>query len=174
MRRRIASGACAAALLALALAACGYHIVGMGGRLPGGVTRVEVPIFENLTVRGDIGRLLTEDVIKELLASGKVQVVGAEEAQAVIRATVTTYKRDPITFDAKQKPLENRITIVMDAALVARPDERQLFTERNVVSRFDYPVTSNLQASDREEEQALRDAAKQMSQKLVSLMLEGF
>jgi hypothetical protein len=163
------------ALVALALAgACGYRVVGYGGQLPGGITRVEVPVFENQTSRSDIGRVLTENFIGELLGSAKVQVAAREGAQAIIRGTVTTYKREPITFDSKQKPLANRLTIVMDVKLVVKSDKRLLFAEKGVSVQQDYVVKTDLQENDRLEEEALLSATEQMSEKLVSLMLETF
>ena len=87
---------------------------------------------------------------------------------------MTGYKRDPITFDSKQKPLENRLTIVMDVSLVSKSDKRTLFGEKAVTVRYDYPVKTDLQENDRLEDQAMRSASKQMSEKLVSLMLESF
>jgi len=169
---------CAALALALAAAllapGCGYRIAGIGGQLPGGVTKVEVPIFENRTVRNDIGRILTEDFIGDLLGSGKVEMAQGEAAEAVIRGSVVSYKREPVTFDAKQKALENRLTIVMDVVLERRANRETLFAERNVTVRYDYPVKGDLQQDARLEEEALRKASEQMSQKLVSLMLEGF
>jgi len=163
------------ALAALVLAAgCGYRVVGMGGRLPGGVSRVEVPVFENRTARMDLGRVLTEDFINQLLGSAKLQVVAGKTAQALIKGTVTGYKREPITFDSKQKPLANRLTISMDVSLVSKSDKRRLFVQNAVTAIYDYPVKVDLQENDRLEEEALRSASKQMSQKLVSLMLESF
>lgn len=172
LRRRLAA---LGSLVLLALAAgCGYRVVGIGGQLPGGVTRVEVPVFENHTSRTDIGRVLTEDFINQLLGSAKLRVAAGEGAQALILGQVTGYKREPITFDSKQKPLENRLTIVMDVSLVSRLDKRLLFGEKAVTVRFDYPVKTDLQENDRLEDEAMRSASKQMSQKLVSLMLESF
>ncbi len=168
----------AAVLCALALAAaqggCGYRVVGAAGQLPGGITRVEIPVFENRTTRSDIGRILTEDFIAQILASGKVSIAAGPEAQATVRGVVTAFRREPITFDSKQRPLENRLTLVMDLTLTTRPANKALFAERNVSVRQDYPVQNDLQENDRREDEALRDASRQMSQKLVGLMLEGF
>jgi len=163
-------------LLALLLAggACGYRVVGYGGQLPGGISRVEVPVFENHTPRKDVGRVLTEHFIDQLLGSAKVRVATGEEAQALILGTVTSYRREPITFDSKQKPLENRLTIIMDVKLVTRVERRLLFGEKGVIVRYDYPIKTDLQENDRLEDEALRSASEQMSQKLVSLMLESF
>jgi hypothetical protein len=163
------------ALVALVIAGgCGYRIVGYGGQLPGGITRVEVPVFENRTARADVGRVMTEDFIKRLLESAKVIVATGEGAQAVIKGTVTGYKREPITFDAAGKPLANRLTIIMDVSLVSKSDKRLLFGEKAVAVRYDYPVKTDLSENDRLEDQALRSATAEMSQKLVSLMLESF
>jgi len=162
-------------LAALVLAgACGYRVVGIGGQLPGGVTRVEVPVFENHTARTDVGRVLTEDFINQLLGSAKLRVATDEGAQATILGTVTGYKREPITFDSKKKPLENRLTIIMDVRLVSKVDQRLLFGEKAVTVRYDYPVKNDLQENDRLEDQAMRSALKQLSEKLVNLMLESF
>ena len=152
------------AVLVLAVG-CGYRIVGIGGQLPGGVTRVEVPVFENRTASTSVGRVLTEDFISQLLGAAKLSVVAGEGAQALIKGTVTSYKREPITFDSKQKPLENRLTITMDVSLVSRVDKRLLFGEKDVTVRYDYPVKTDLQENDRLEDEALRSASKQMSRR---------
>lgn len=172
-RRARARALAAAAVLAVLLPACGYRIVGMGGQLPGGISRVEVPIFDNRTPRAEIGRLLSESFIGELLASGKVHV-SKEGAQGLIQGTVTVYRTDPITFDAKKKPLANRLTLAMDASLVTMPDRRVLFAEKGVTVRVDYQVKEDLQENDKLEDEARRSAVREMSQKLISLMLEGF
>jgi hypothetical protein len=172
--RTVGALSAALALSAVLAAGCGYRIVGIGGQLPGGVTRVEVPVFENRTTRTDVGRVLTEDFISQLLGSAKLRVVGGQDAEAQIKGTVVTYKREPITFDSKQTPLENRLTIVMDVTLRRRGDDRVLYGETGVTVRYDYPVKTDLQENDRLEDEALRSASKLMSQKLVGLMLEGF
>lgn len=172
---RVAACRVLLAVVAASLAAaCGYRIAGLGGSLPGGVTRIEVPIFDNRTGRGDIGKVVTEDFIRELLAAGKVVLARGEEAEAVVRGTVTTYQKDPITFDAKQTPLENRLTVKVDIVLAARGGGRVLFAEKGVTVRQDFPVRSDLQENDRLEEEVLQSVSELMGQKLVSLMLEGF
>lgn len=171
-RRRAAAALVAAA--ALLCGACGYRVVGLGGQLPGGVTRVEVPLFQNRTPRSDISRQLTEDFINRLVGSGKVAVVRGPEAQAVIRGEVTAYRREPITFDANQKPLASRLTVVMDVSLVASEGGRVLFAERDVQARSDYVMGDDLEENDRQEDEAVVRVSDLMSQKLVGLMLEGF
>ena len=176
MSARAARLAALGALVALVLAgACGYRVVGYGGQLPGGITRVEVPVFENRTARTD-DRARADGGFHQPAArvgQGERRRRG-EGAQALILGTVTGYKREPITFDSKEKPLENRLTIVMDVRLVSKGDKRLLFGEKAVTVRYDYPVKTDLQENDRLEDEAMRSASKQMSQKLVSLMLESF
>jgi len=62
----------------------------------------------------------------------------------------------------------------MDVRLVSRGDNRLLFGEKAVAVRYDYLVKTDLSENDRLEDQAMRSATQEMSQKLVSLMLESF
>jgi hypothetical protein len=173
-RARAAGAAVAAAATFTLCAACGYRIVGLGGQLPGGITRVEVPIFENRTTRSDIGRRLTEDFITRLLGAGKIAVTRGADAQAVIRGVVSAYRLEPITFDSNKKPLANRLTVVMDVSLVANEGGRALFAEKGVTVRHDYALQEDLEANDRLEDEAVLRVSELMSQKLINLMLEGF
>jgi hypothetical protein len=164
---------CAAGAL-LACLSCGYQVVGLGGQLPGGFSRIEVPIFENRTTRTDVGRQLTEDFINRLVSSGKITMTKGPEAQAVIRGVVTAYRLEPITFDSNKKPLANRLTVVMDVSLVANEGGRVLFAEKGVSTRHDYALQDDLQENDRLEDEAVDRVSELMSQKLANLMLEGF
>ena len=133
-----------------------------------------MPVFENRTTRIDIGKLLTGDFINRLVGSGKITVARPADAQAAIRGVVTAYRKEPITFDMNRKPLANRLTIVMDVTLVTSEGGRTIFEERDVAARWDYALQDDLEANDRQEDDAVKRVSDLMSQKLVNLMLEGF
>lgn len=63
---------------------CGYHLRGTGSFLPSHVKKVSIPMFKNMTTRFELDIKLTQGVIDELVARGKVEVVsGGEKADAV-------------------------------------------------------------------------------------------
>lgn len=153
---------------------CGYHLVGHGGRFPAGVDRVAVPIFENATKDKQISRRLTNHFIRELMATGKVKVVSSGEAQAVVRGMVTRYEIDPISFDVDRRATENRLLVATDVDLFLKGESEPIFSEKGVTRYAEYPVSETLSELQKEEELAVEDVSRELSQKIITLMTEGF
>ena len=161
-------------LLLLTAPSCGYNLVGRGGQFPEGVERVAVPVFENRTGEVEVARRLRDDFIEELLGTGKVTVVSAGEAQAEVRGRVTAYTIEPITFDTNRRALENRVVLTMDVGFHLSGQQEPAFEEKGVSVYYEYPVASDLAAAEKAEEEALAYVAREMSQKMISLLTEGF
>jgi outer membrane lipopolysaccharide assembly protein LptE/RlpB len=155
-------------------ASCGYHLVGHGGQFPAGVDRVAVPIFQNATKEKEIARRLTNHFIRELLATGKVKVVSSAEAQAEIRGRVTRYEIEPISFDVDRNATENRLLVATDVALFLNGESAPVFSEEGVTRYAEYPVSEDLTLLRKEEELAVEDVSRELSQKIITLMTEGF
>ena len=164
----------AVAAIALFLSSCGYNLVGRGGRFPAGVEKVAVPIFANETKNTEIARRLTNAFIEELLASGKVMVVEDDEAEAVVRGTVTRFAVVPITFDTDRKTTENRMEVYADVSLILTGETEPVFEQKGVSRFFEYPVPEDLALQQREEDIAYRDISRELSQTIISMMAEGF
>jgi outer membrane lipopolysaccharide assembly protein LptE/RlpB len=160
--------------LALVLSSCGYQLVGTGGQFPAGVTKVSVPIFANATRNTEIARLLTKSFIRELLATGKIDVVPVEEAQATIRGTVQRYEVERITFDVDRNVTENRMVVALDVALVLAGEEKPVFEEENVTRYHEYRVVDDLAQQQKDEDLAREEVSTELSQKVIALMTEGF
>ena len=164
----------AAAAAILAAAGCGYHLVGYGGQFPAGVKSLAVPIFDNRTEDVKIARILTNHFVKELLATGKVQVLPLAEADAEVRGVVTRYEIEPITFDAERNATENRLIVTADVSLVLRGEEEPVFQEAGVTRHYEYPVSEDLAVDQKEQDRAKQEVSRELSQKVISLMTEGF
>jgi outer membrane lipopolysaccharide assembly protein LptE/RlpB len=170
-RVRLFAPACAVALLC---SACGYNLVGYGGQFPAGVESLAVPIFENRTKDVEIARTLTNHFVRELLATGKVRVVPPEEADAEVRGIVTRYEIEPITFDAQRDATENRLLVSTDISLVLKGDSEPVFSDTGVTRYQEYPVSEDLAVDQKEQDRARQDVSRELSQKIISLMTEGF
>jgi outer membrane lipopolysaccharide assembly protein LptE/RlpB len=164
-----------AALAAVLVAAgCGYHLVGYGGQFPAGVKSLAVPIFENRTEDVEIARTLTNHFVKELLGTGKVKVLPLGEADAALRGVVTRYEIEPITFDADRTATENRLIVSADVSLVVRGEGDPVFRESGVTRYHEYPVSEDLAVDQKEQDLARQEVSRELSQKIISLMTEGF
>lgn len=160
--------------LALLAASCGYQLVGTGGQFPAGVNKIAVPIFANDTKNTEIARLMTNSFIRELLASGKVDVVPRGEAEAEIRGKIRRYEVERITFDADRNVTENRMVVAIDVALILAGEKTPIFREDNVSRYYEYRVIEDLAQQQKDEDLARDEVSTELSQKVIALMTEGF
>lgn len=164
----------AALAAALAVAGCGYHLVGYGGQFPAGVKSLAVPIFENRTGNVEIARTLTNHFVRELLGTGKVKVLPLGEADAAVRGVITRYEIEPITFRRDRTATENRLVVSADVSLVLRGEGEPVFRESGVTRYYEYPVSEDLAVDQKEQDLARQEVSRELSQKVISLMTEGF
>jgi hypothetical protein len=83
--------------ISLALVSCSIYSFS-GSTLPGHIRTVHIPVFINSTLEPGINDEITTELSKEVLKS---QLRPAnEDADAVIRGTVTRYTNQPQTFGA--------------------------------------------------------------------------
>ena len=160
--------------LTLFTASCGYQLVGTGGQFPAGVNMIAVPFFDNDTKNTDIARLMTNHFISELQARGGVEVVPVEDAEAELRGKITHYEIERISFDVDRTATENRMLVVIDVALILKGEKKPVFREDSVSRYHEYPVVDDLATQRKEEDQARNEVSRELSQKVIALMTEGF
>jgi outer membrane lipopolysaccharide assembly protein LptE/RlpB len=163
-----------AALLA-ASAGCGYKLQGTGGFLPAHIKTMAIPMFKNLTTRFQVDLKLTQAVIDEMVARGKVEVVtGDRPADAVLVGEIQTFNVNPIAFTPGQTTAD-RFNIMVVAKITLRDNvsRKVLFSNPAYVYQEDYEVPSG---SDFEsvETEALDRIAEKFARALVITILEGF
>jgi outer membrane lipopolysaccharide assembly protein LptE/RlpB len=165
------------ALLALAAvglaAACGYNLQGTGVFLPPHIRTVAIPVFKNLTTRFELDVKLTQSVITEFVARGKVSIVtDTEAADAVLSGEITNFSANPIAFSG-QAPDRYEIRIESKFTLRDRVNQKVLFSNPSFVHVQEYEVP---QGTDFEsvETEAIDKVAPRFARSLVLSMLEGF
>ncbi len=162
--------------LALAMAACGYHVAGRGSHLPGDLKVLAIPAFENRTMQFRIEQKLTAAVIREFISRTRYRVVTDEEgADAVLRGEVTNISTSPVVFDpGTGKASTVVVTINAKVRLLDRHTKQILFRGEDWVFRETYEVTSDLNSFFQEQDPALDRLARDFAATLVSALLENF
>ena len=160
----------ALAALLLALAGCGYALVGRGSNIPEDVRSVYLQPLANRTQRSQVEQALTRAVADELVTRQRFAVVGSEtEANAEIQGAVTGFGVTPVTFDAEGRATEYEISITAQITF------KRVGTEGKVIWKSDrytfrenYPVDpSSAEYFDRED-QAIETASKRFAETLVT------
>jgi hypothetical protein len=163
------------AFLAICLftAACGYVPVGTGGSLPPEIRRIRVPLFENRTTRFQLDLKLTQAVIDEFVARGKVEITtDAAKADAVLIGRILTFTATPIAFSNKTAD-RYEIQVVTEITLKDVKTDKAIFSNPSYMFKTDYQVP---QGSDFESSQsaALDSLAQLYARSLIVAILEGF
>ena len=166
-RRRIT----AALLLGLVAAGCGYSA---RGTLPARVKTIAVPMFHNRTQQPGVESFITRAVVEAFSTNGRLRVVAAAEADAILDGEITGYTVGSIAFDASANVHLYRLVVTLDLRLRDRRDNSVLFQQAAVREQADFRVEGVVSATIAREETALRDAAAEIGRAIVSLAIDRF
>jgi len=165
-----------AAAAVLAIAGCGYHVAGRGGRLPANWESIAVPAFTNETTRYRIEQKLTGAVIREFITRTKYRIVQDESsADAVLHGTVLSIETAPVIFNSNTREVTTMlVTIHMKVELDDTATHKAVYTNHDVVFRNEYQISSDVQSFFQEEGPAIQRMSRDFAMQLVSNVLENF
>ncbi len=153
---------------------CGYALRGTGSSLPSHITSISVPMFENNTTRYQLDLKLTQAVINELVARGKVEVLDESgAADAVLAGEITTFNANPIAFSGQATADRYNITIIARIILRDLVNNKVVFSNPYFVYQSEYEVPEGTDFETVELE-AIDEISEKFARSLVISMLEGF
>ena len=140
-------------LCCLLLAACGYKFTG-GGNLPRNVQTIFVSVFENRSGAIAIENTLTNNIINEFISKRPEALAKQGQAEAILTGTIRSVRRGTITRTGQDRPLERRVTMVIDVKLADRSGE-VIWSGRNVSASQAYEVEGDSGATQQNEREAI-------------------
>lgn len=124
-----------AAVLILSLAGCGYTQKTL---LPGGIQTIYIPTFRNAIPASELYAYrpgleidVTNAVIKRFNYDGNLRVVSRERADAVLEGAIIAYEQEALRFTSADRPLEQRLHLVVDIKLINQKTGETIFHEPN-------------------------------------------
>lgn len=161
-------------LIFVLLADCGYRLRGTGSFLPAHIKKISIPMFKNLTTRVELDVKLTQRVIDEIVARGKVGVTAdMQSADAVLVGEITSFRASPIAFAKDASADRYSITVVANIVLRDLVNQKIIFSNPNYIYQDEYEVPEGKDFESVERE-ALDKIAEKFARTLVSTILEGF
>jgi hypothetical protein len=153
---------------------CGYHLRGTGSFLPSHIKKINIPMFKNLTTRFELDLKLTQGVIDELVARGKVETTAdMQTADAVLLGEIISFSATPIAFAKDASADRYNITVVTNIVLRDLVNQKIIFSNPNYSYQHEYEVPEGTDFESVESE-ALDKIAEKFARSLVSTILEGF
>lgn len=153
---------------------CGYHLRGTGSSLPSHIKMINIPMFKNHTTRFELDLKLTQSVIDEMVARGKIEISGdVKSADAVLFGEIIAFTANPIGFSGEGTADRYNITIVAKIILRDQVNKKIIFSNPSFVYQGEYEVP---EGSDFEtvESEAVDEVAEKFARTLVITILEGF
>ena len=121
----------AVVVAALAASGCLYSLSG-GGGLPEHIDTMYVPPVQNETSRFALTERLTQSLLEAVRGRLGAQVASQENADGVIRVTLTGYDDQAMSFEAREgvgaEVFQRRVTLVARVEIVDLARDRTLFS----------------------------------------------
>ncbi|MCP3957714.1 MAG: hypothetical protein GY719_07650 [bacterium] len=168
------------AVAALALAGCGYNLVGRASNIPEDVRKVYIETLENETTRLQVEQILTGAITDELVTRRRFEVSNdIGDADAILRGKVVSFTVRPLTFDADGLADNFEISITADMRFERQPalgeDEGEvLWSNARYLFREDYPLEEADATYFDRENVAIRKTSIRFANTMVTDLLEGF
>lgn len=165
---------CLISVLAAGLLGCGYNFRGKTNNLPSDVRTIAVPVFKNNTGETRIESTFTDQTIFQFTRSQILRVVGENQADAVLRGTITRADVEDVAFTAQETSQRRRITIAVKAVLTRTKDGKILWQRHELKQQRTYTVGSSPQTNESNKMVAVAELAKSMAQTLHDSVFENF
>jgi outer membrane lipopolysaccharide assembly protein LptE/RlpB len=164
-------GALALAVAALSVGACGYSF---RGTLPRHIRTVAVPIFANRTQEPGVESIITRAVVQAFATNGRLKVVRAADADAILEGEVISYGVGAVAFDQTLNVQQYRLLVTLNLRMRDVRRNTVLFQQAGVAEQADFRVVGPVSATIAQEETALTQAAGEIARSIVSLALDRF
>jgi outer membrane lipopolysaccharide assembly protein LptE/RlpB len=160
----------------VALAGCGYALVGRGSTIPEDVRSVYLAPFENRTQRAELEQFITQAIADELVTRRRFSIQSSPEAavDAVLSGAVTSFVVTPITFDSAGRATEYEITILAQVSFKRPEAEEAIWANDRYQFRENYEVETDVAGFFDRENLAIEETAKKFAESVVTDLLEGF
>ncbi len=163
-----------AALLFVAIVApgCGYRFAGQGTRLPPSIKSVSIPVFENDTAQPNLEITVTQAVTEKFIKDGRLAVV-AGGGDSVISGAIKSYALEPVAYDSLNRVSQYRVKMTVQIMFEDKTGKGISF-DRVLPTQWEYKLDPAITAAEAAREEANREAARYLGDRIVGLILEGF
>ena len=157
-----------AAFASLLLAGCANYR--LGTTLPPHLKTIYVPTFENRTIEPNIEQKITTAVRRQFQHDGQLKIVSSEdEADIVLKATLTSYDVDSLLRDKNNPNATRRYRATIACRIDARERETgKAIVEQTVTGDTTFPAAGDTVTARRN---ALNDVARSLSLEVVDAVI---
>ena len=106
---------------------CGVYSFSPGGK--SSLETIAVAQFENETIEAGLASRMTDLMVDAFIADGNLKVASEDAADAVLTGILTSYRREPLTFDEADNVSQYVVKVTFDATLTKGQSSEEIWSE---------------------------------------------
>jgi hypothetical protein len=155
--------------------ACGgYHFASDYNNLPGEITSISIPFFQNETYEANIESYFTRSLITQFIKNKKF-TLRSSGADATLQGIVKKFDTQTIAYSAQDKVLEYRAIITLDLTLKNNQTGEIIWKKPSLTSDETYKVSAEDSAfTQATKKVAFQKIANELAEQIYEELVLGF
>jgi len=154
---------------------CGYHFMPVGENIDQRIRTIFVDNFRNKTSEAKLEDQLRSSFSALFARTGRLKLAaGRSEAHAILAGSIENITTVHLTIGAGGLAREERITMILDAALIRQDTGKTLWSGRNLVGSAEYLVDRDVGLTQNRRKDALIRMNNDLAERAYLLMMSGF
>ena len=120
----------AIAAIGLLTVSCGVYTFSPSAL--GGVKTAAIPLFDNKTSESGLSQSLTDKLSRAFVDNNTLRVVPEGRADAVLRGTIVSYKREAYTYSQAEVVAEYIVRIAVDVGFYDKKNSKAIWEEKGM------------------------------------------
>ena len=170
-------------LLLVFSGACGYRMARFDNPELEGFATIAIPYFQNKSYEPGLDAIFTYAFNDTFIENGRLQVVGIEEADLVLRGVIKKVDYDSLAMTPDKRALEWRVWVTTAVVVEERKTGRVLWKRGAIRYGEEYRTsdqteregtTDNLQLDTADRRRAFQELAADMADQVHDGLMQGF
>ena len=144
-------------------------VFSFSGFFPKELRRVEIPVFENKTLRYGLEVYVTDAFMEAVEKDGRLEVAPKGEGALIVEGTITDYSREPFEYDSEGNVKTYKVTVKAEIGFYDKKRGKYYMEKRT------YSGWGTYRADGEDEESGIKKAAEDLADEaLRKLFLSSF
>ena len=174
MIRRFFQSVIIFACIAVFFQACGYRLARPSNPLIENIHTIAIPYFKNDTFEPELETLFTHSFVDEFVESRRLQVVGVEEAEVILRGHILQFREETLAYNIEGKAFEYRMIITMDVILEDRLTGKVVWKRNKIIHGEEYSVGNSIVATETAKRRKIKIFAEDIAERVHDSIMQGF
>ncbi len=161
-------------LLCVCAGGCGYRLARFDNPDMDGITTIAIPYFENKSYEPGIDAIFTHAFVNKFVETKRLQVVGADEADAVLRGIIKKVDDDSLALTRDRRALEWRVWVTISVVVEERKTGRVLWKRSALRHGEEFRTSDDIQLDEADKRRAFQELAADLAERVHDGLMQGF